>query len=95
MSRVRMHVQKNGHIVVTSRQRGLISTRGARDLQYRLEWFSNQGWQVLSGEIADERAAREALAGQRDRNPSIRWRLVAFNNIGRATVPSNWRGQND
>jgi hypothetical protein len=88
----RLHVQENGHIVITTRRPGIVHTTGARDLRFRIEWFSNRGWRAFGGEILSDREARDAIRYQRSRNRSIRWRLMAFNPAGECRVPHGWKG---
>lgn len=92
MMRRKLIVQNNGYIIEKIVHPGIIGARIARDLRYRIEWWSNQGWVMLGTEISDEGQARREFKAQRERNRSIRWRLVAFNAIGDVALPRNWSG---
>jgi len=87
----RLEVQKNGMVVVHSIEPRLQSWTGAKGLCFRIEWWSNQGWQEFPGEIDDPETARRRVQEQRLRNPTISWRLVAFNDVGEVALPKKWR----
>lgn len=87
----RLRVQSNGWIVLKTRQSRSVSTTGARDLIFNIQWFSTKGW-VNHGEFVDDLMARQCFREQRERNRSIRWRLIARNEHGQVVLPRNWRG---
>lgn len=89
----RLIVQSNGVICEKRTAPGRTQWTGARDLRFRLEWLSDRGWWQFPGNVVDEGAARRMFREQRKRNRSIRWRLVAFNEIGAVALPAKWQGR--
>lgn len=85
----RLVLQQNGMIVLETRGGKFVRTSVARDLRYRLQYKSIQGWWDISGWFEDELTARQML---REANPNISWRLVAFNEHGAIALPNSWRG---
>jgi hypothetical protein len=82
-------LQTNGMIVLETRGPGYVKSSIARDLRYRLQYKSIQGWWAITGWFEDELTARQML---REANPNISWRLVAFNDHGAIPLPNSWRG---
>lgn len=83
-------VQSNGWIVVETRGDRFVRTSPARDLVYRLQYKSTQGWWSVTGEFHDDITARQCL---REANPHIQWRLVASNSHGSVALPKQWTGR--
>lgn len=86
-----LRVQSNGWIVLETRSPGRISSGSARDLIFNIQWLSNKGW-INHGEFVDDLTARQCFREQRERNRSIRWRLIARNEHGQVVLPRGWGG---
>lgn len=85
----RLRVNKNGAIVLETREPGRINSGFAGDLVYHLEYKSTAGWVKIYGTYEHDTLARKALQAA---NRKITWRLVASNEHGSVALPRNWRG---
>lgn len=87
----RLTCNSNGTICLETRSPGSVSSGIARDLIFNIQWWSTKGW-INHGEFTDPPTARLCFKEQRERNRSIRWRLIASNEHGQVKLPNNWQG---
>lgn len=89
--RQRLSVQKNGVIGVVTVTPGRRHSTFARDVSFCIEWLANVGWTQLAGSTSDPQQALREFQDLSRRHKTIRYRLVAFNDIGRVRLPRYWR----
>ena len=87
----RLSVQRNGVIGVETITPGSRHSTFARDVSFCIEWRANIGWVALTGTTSNPSDALREFRDLRRRHKTIRYRLVAFNEIGRVPLPRSWR----